>query len=412
MAGEDFIKKIDLRRSGKCRDTVEANENAVENTVSEESLNEDINVEPCEGNVETPFEEETEIGGFVADENFIKKIGLRQSEKEHDSVEIDENIEENTINEEALNEETIVETCDETVETEIVEEETVVAEEAVAAETVVAEEAAVAETVVAEIVETEAVAAETVVAEIVETEAVAAETVVAEEAVAAEENEVIAEETPVEDIEEAIPEKDYDSGVFSTTAEASEEKDDMPTSIQFEDELIRVKYKLRYRKLLRNTLYSLLIVAAVSVLIATLFLPVLEIYGSSMNPTLANGDIVVSIKTNKLERGDICSLYYNNHLLVKRVIGLPGDYIEIDDAGNVFVNGEYLEESYVSEKVLGECDLDFPYVVPEQTVFILGDNRPVAVDSRNEQFGCISNEEIQGKIVFRVWPFKDFGVVK
>ena len=238
----------------------------------------------------------------------------------------------------------------------------------------------------------------------------AIEDTVSEEISGEDNSEVSLDENEFENIEEVVVEENIEDNVEANVKNAA--KEDIPTSIQFEDELIRVKYKLRYRKLLRNTLYSLLIVAAVSILVATLLLPVLEIYGSSMNPTLANGDIVVSIKTNKLERGDICSLYFNNHLLVKRVIGLPGDYIEIDDAGNVFVNGEYLDEPYVSEKVLGECDLDFPYVVPEQTVFILGDNRPVAVDSRNEQFGCISKEEIQGKIVFRVWPFKDFGVVK
>jgi len=215
----------------------------------------------------------------------------------------------------------------------------------------------------------------------------------------------------VDSNEESLKEDSTSADEVVTDASESKEDDDLPTSIQVEDELIRVKYKIRYRKLLRNTLYSLLIVSAVSVLVATLFLPILEIYGSSMNPTLANGDIVVSIKTNDFDRGDICSLYYNNHLLVKRIVGLPGDSIEMDEEGNLYVNGEHVDEPYISEKILGECDLDFPYIVPEQTVFILGDNRPVAVDSRNEQFGCISYEEIQGKIVFRVWPFKDFGPV-
>ena len=224
------------------------------------------------------------------------------------------------------------------------------------------------------------------------------------------ETEIVPEqETAAESETIAEPEAEAEPKTAAEPTQATDEE--YPTSIQVEDELIRVKYKLRYRKLLRNTLYSLLIVAAVSVLIATLFLPVLEIYGSSMNPTLSNGDIVISIKTTDLKRGDICGIYYNNHLLVKRVVGLPGDQIEMDDAGNLFVNGEYVDEPYVSEKILGECDLDFPYIVPEQTVFILGDNRPVAVDSRNEQFGCISYEEIQGKIVFRVWPLKDFGIV-
>ncbi len=185
-----------------------------------------------------------------------------------------------------------------------------------------------------------------------------------------------------------------------------------PSSEQLENELIRVRYKERYGKLLKNTLYALLVVAAVSVLIATLVMPVLEIYGSSMNPTFQNGDIVVSVKTADLERGDICCLYYNNHILVKRVIGLEGDEILIDEDGRVFVNGKELDEPYVGQKMLGDCDIEFPYTVPEQTVFVLGDNRSTSVDSRNASIGCISNEEIVGKIIFRVWPLKSFGTVK
>ncbi|MBP3322189.1 MAG: signal peptidase I [Clostridia bacterium] len=185
-----------------------------------------------------------------------------------------------------------------------------------------------------------------------------------------------------------------------------------PSSEQLENELIRVRYKERYGKLLKNTLYALLVVAAVSVLIATLVMPVLEIYGSSMNPTFQNGDIVVSVKTADLERGDICCLYYNNHILVKRVIGLEGDEILIDEGGRVFVNGKELDEPYVGQKMLGDCDIEFPYTVPEQTVFVLGDNRSTSVDSRNASIGCISNEEIVGKIIFRVWPLKSFGTVK
>ena len=185
-----------------------------------------------------------------------------------------------------------------------------------------------------------------------------------------------------------------------------------PSSEQLENELIRVRYRERYGKLLKNTVYALLVVAAVSVLIATLVLPVLEIYGNSMNPTFQNGDVVVSVKTADLKRGDICCLYYNNHILVKRVIGLEGDEILIDEDGRVFVNGKELDEPYVERKMLGDCDIEFPYTVPEQTVFVLGDNRSTSVDSRNASIGCISNEEIVGKIVFRVWPLKSFGTVK
>lgn len=185
----------------------------------------------------------------------------------------------------------------------------------------------------------------------------------------------------------------------------------IPTSEQLENELIRVRYKERYRKVLKNTIYSLLVVAAVSVLIATLFLPVLEIYGNSMNPTLENKDIVVSVKSSELKQGDICCLYYNNHILVKRVIGVAGDEIVMDDDGNVYVNGVLLDEPYLQEKALGECDIEFPFTVPEQSVFVLGDNRGTSVDSRNSLIGCIAIEEIVGKIIFRVWPISSFGIV-
>lgn len=187
--------------------------------------------------------------------------------------------------------------------------------------------------------------------------------------------------------------------------------ENLPSARQLEDELIRVKYSERYRKLLKNTIYSLLVVAAISVLIATLFMPVLEIYGNSMNPTLENQDIVISLKTTDLQRGDICCMYYNNHILVKRVIGVAGDIIVMDEDGNVFVNGTLLDEPYLIEKSLGECDIEFPFTVPEQTVFVLGDNRSTSVDSRNSLIGCIMVEEIVGKIVFRVWPLGDIGMI-
>lgn len=186
---------------------------------------------------------------------------------------------------------------------------------------------------------------------------------------------------------------------------------EMPSVEELETELLRVRYGQRYRTLLKNTIYALLVVAAVSVLIATLFMPVLEIYGNSMSPSLESKDIVVSVKSNELQRGDVCCLYYNNHILVKRVIGVAGDVIVMDDEGNVFVNGTLLEEPYLVEKALGDCDIEFPFTVPEQAVFVLGDNRASSVDSRNSLIGCIATDEIVGKIVFRVWPLNSFGGV-
>lgn len=184
---------------------------------------------------------------------------------------------------------------------------------------------------------------------------------------------------------------------------------EMPSSEQLEDELIRVKYRQRYKKLLKTTFFSLLVVAAISVLIATLFLPVLEIYGSSMSPTLENGEIVVSVKTDSLNKGDICCFYYNNQILVKRVIGTAGDVIMIEKDGTVIVNDEVLDEPYIKEKTEDESDIQYPYTVPERSLFVLGDNRGTSVDSRNALIGCIDVDEIVGKIVFRVWPLSTFG---
>jgi len=196
-----------------------------------------------------------------------------------------------------------------------------------------------------------------------------------------------------------------------TTEEEVPATIDIPSSEQFENELMRVKYKQRYKKLLKTTFYALLVVAAISVLIATLFLPVLEIYGNSMAPTLNNGNIVVSVKTSNLKRGDICCFYYNNQILVKRVIGKAGDIIVIEENGDVLVNGEKLKEPYVAEKTGDESDIKYPYTVPENALFVLGDNRATSVDSRNALIGCIAADEIVGKIVFCVWPFSCFGTI-
>lgn len=184
-----------------------------------------------------------------------------------------------------------------------------------------------------------------------------------------------------------------------------------PTIEQLKNELNRERYKRRYFLVIRSTIYSLITVAAVAVLVATLWLPVLQIYGHSMSPTLIEGEIVVTVKNSDFKPGDVVAFYYNNKILVKRVIGNPGDWIEVDEDGRVRVNQILLEEPYVQEYALGECDIEMPYQVPDGRIFVMGDNRATSVDSRSTTVGCISEEEIVGKIVFVVWPMEQFGLL-
>ena len=181
----------------------------------------------------------------------------------------------------------------------------------------------------------------------------------------------------------------------------------LPTKKQVETERKRYRRQKAYNKALRGTVDVLTIVAAVAVLIATLVLPVLQIEGTSMEPTLSNGDIVLLTKTTRFDRGDLCGFTWNNKLLIKRVIGLPGDWIEIDTDGTVYLNGEKLDEPYVQQLALGECDLEFPFQVPQEQYFVIGDMRKSSIDSRNSLIGCMPKEQIVGKVFFRIWPFKD-----
>ena len=180
----------------------------------------------------------------------------------------------------------------------------------------------------------------------------------------------------------------------------------LPTKKQVESERKRYRRQKAYNKALRGTIYVLTIVAAVAVLIATLILPVLQIEGTSMEPTLSNGDIVLLAKTTRFEHGDLCGFTWNNKLLIKRVIGLPGDWIEIDTDGTIYLNGNKLDEPYVQQIAFGECDLEFPFQVPQEQYFVIGDMRESSVDSRNSLIGCIPKDQIVGKVFFRVWPFK------
>ena len=172
-------------------------------------------------------------------------------------------------------------------------------------------------------------------------------------------------------------------------------------------ELDRVNYKTKYRSVLKSTIFMLVVVAAIAVLVATTWLPVLQIYGSSMTPTLNEGEVVVSVKGSSFEQGDLIAFYYGNKILVKRCIATPGQWVDIDEDGNVYVDGKRLNEPYVKEKAFGDCDIKLPYQVPEDRYFCMGDHRETSVDSRNSSVGCISEEQIIGRIFFRIWPLND-----
>ncbi len=185
-----------------------------------------------------------------------------------------------------------------------------------------------------------------------------------------------------------------------------------PTLGQLQAELRREKYRRSFAFSLRSTLFTLVTVAAAAVLVAVLLMPVLQICGSSMAPTLSEGEIVVSVKGAELKSGDIIAFYYNNNVLIKRVIALPGDWVDITEDGTVLVNNVPLDEPYLEEKAFGECSVELPCQVPESRIFVMGDHRSVSVDSRSTAVGCVADEQIVGKIVFRVWPLDVFGRVK
>ncbi|WP_301007304.1 signal peptidase I [Faecalibaculum rodentium] len=196
----------------------------------------------------------------------------------------------------------------------------------------------------------------------------------------------------------------------------SSHRKEIPSASQFDSadwkkEKKRILYKKKFRDTLKSTIAVLVVVAALAILAATLWLPVLRIYGNSMTPTLSEGNIVATVKTTEFQPGDVIAFYYNNKLLVKRVIAGPGDWVDIADDGTVYVNGKELEEPYLEEKARGETNIDYPYQVPEDRWFVMGDHRSVSLDSRTMAIGPIAEEQIVGKLIWRLWPFDAAGTL-
>jgi signal peptidase I len=185
---------------------------------------------------------------------------------------------------------------------------------------------------------------------------------------------------------------------------------ELPTAEQLKGELKRIKYRRDFRRIFVSTVSSLIVVAAAAVLISMLFLPVLRVTGTSMTPTLENNQLVVCHRNGDFKRGDVVAFYYNNKILLKRVIGVSGDYIDISEDGTVYVNGEAIDEPYTDDKSYEKCDIELPYQVPEQQIFVMGDHRSTSIDSRSSVIGCVSEEAVVGKVMFRIWPLKEAGL--
>lgn len=187
---------------------------------------------------------------------------------------------------------------------------------------------------------------------------------------------------------------------------------ELPSVEELMRERTHERYRIRYRRALRSTITTIVTVAAIAIIISYLLMPVLRIYGHSMTPTVVDGNIVVALRSSNFKKGDVVAFYYNNKILVKRVIAGPGEWVDIDEDGQVYVNEEPIEEPYIDAPAYGECNIELPYQVPENRWFVMGDKRSISIDSRNTSVGCVSDEQIVGRIFARIWPLNEISVIR
>ena len=185
-----------------------------------------------------------------------------------------------------------------------------------------------------------------------------------------------------------------------------------PTTQEFKKEYSRLRKKQEFHQGLGRVIRILVVVAAISIIIATVFFSIMQVRGSSMSPTMEENEIIIVNRYSDVKKGDLIAFYYNNKVLLKRVIGISGDMVDMDDEGNVYVNNEKIEEEYLEEKDYGTPDITFPYQVPDGRYFVMGDHRSVSIDSRYQIIGTVSSEQLIGKVKFRIWPITRFGPVK